>query len=373
MFKLPERPRREKSLLDRSTKSSSSSTSTKLPPLSKKKLNISHLGKVAPLNISDQQELFFKQNCLVNPIFSYQQGSNQLEYINKFKVSSRYLYEATRILENCLRDFGSETRYFESDGGKQLSKEETTDSFNVYMENLNLPNMMTLVFSKEAIAPTAINYNARTHKCTATISLPIVYREKRISGVLHHEIGTHLIRSLNDKKQLWNNKRHKFNLKAYVETEEGIATIHTNIENAMSSNSKPYLWSAALHYYASFKASQMSFVELYADLEKFIDNPIRRFKETLRVKRGMNDTSKPGGCYKDQVYLSGAIKVLQARWRIDFKELYAGKIALEDYFREDIRKIIRVHENIMPKFMENMEEYRKGLDNVAKTNGIDFV
>ena len=87
----------------------------------------------------------------------------------------------------------------------------------------------------------------------------------------------------------------------------------------------------------------------------------------------MGDTSKPGGCYKDQVYLSGAIKVLQARWRIDFKELYSGKIALEDYFREDVRKAIRIEENIIPAFMKDMEVYRKALDNVAKTNGIELV
>ncbi len=160
-------------------------------------------------------------------------------------------------------------------------------------------------------------------------------------------------------------------LKPYVETEEGMATIHTNIESACSVGRKPYLWSAALHYYASFKASQLSFVELYKDLEKYIDSPVKRFRETLKVKRGLCDTSKPGGCYKDQVYLSGAIKILQNRWRIDFKELYSGKIALEDYFRDDIRSCIKINENIIPGFMKDMEIYRKALDNIAKINGIE--
>ena len=73
------------------------------------------------------------------------------------------------------------------------------------------------------------------------------------------------------------------------------------------------------------------------------------------------------------MYLSGAIKVLKARCRIDFKELYSGKISLEDYFREEVRKAIRVEENIIPGFMKDMERYRKALDNVAKTNGIEVV
>ena len=97
------------------------------------------------------------------------------------------------------------------------------------MSDLGLSNMLSIVFSNDSIAPTSINYNPRTHKCIATVSLPIMYREYCISGVLHHEIGTHLIKSLNDVKQPWSNKRRKFNLSLYVETEEGIATIHTNL------------------------------------------------------------------------------------------------------------------------------------------------
>ena len=347
------------------------SKSSKLPPIGRKLSSIPHIGKVAPTNTIDQQEYFFKNNCAVNPVLSYSHSS-QSEYTSKFKVSSKYLLEATNILNNCLRDFKTESNYFEADGGRLLSKDETVECFNKYMNDLGLINMLTINFSNEAIAPTAINYNPKTNKCVATVALPIFYRENRISGVLHHELGTHLLRSLNDKKQVWNNKRKKWSLKHYVETEEGLATIHTNIDSAFQPGRKPYLWSAALHYYASFMASQMSFVELYADLAKYIDNPIKRFKETLRVKRGLSDTSQPGGCYKDQVYLSGAIKILKSRWKIDFKELYSGKIALEDYFREDVRGAAKTGEVYLPVFMSDMELYRKALDNIAKTNGIEF-
>jgi hypothetical protein len=353
------------------TKIDRRSKSSKLPPIGRKFSSIPTIGKVAPTNIIDQQDYFFKNNCAVNPILNYSHNS-QSDYTNKFKVSSKYLLEATTILDNCLRDFKTESNYFESDGGKLLTNEETVECFDKYMSSLGLENMLTINFSNEAIAPTAVNYNPKTNKCVATVALPIFYRENRISGVLHHELGTHLLRSLNDKKQVWNNKRKKWGLKHYVETEEGLATIHTNIDGAFTVGRKPYLWSAALHYYASFKASQMSFVELFADLEKYIDNPIKRFKETLRVKRGLSDTGKPGGCYKDQVYLSGAIKILKARWKIDFKELYAGKIALEDYFRDEVRAVMKSSEIILPAFMNDMAVYRKALDNIAKTNGIDF-
>jgi len=62
---------------------------------------------------------------------------------------------------------------------------------------------------------------------------------------------------------------------------------------------KPFMYKSALNYYSAYMASKMSFVELFNDLEKYIDNPRRRWKCTLRVKRGMVDTVEPGGLYKD--------------------------------------------------------------------------
>ena len=70
---------------------------------------------------------------------------------------------------------------------------------------------------------------------------------------------------------------------------------------------KPFLYKAALNYYSAYMASKMAFVDLFNDLEKYIDHPRRRFKCTLRVKRGLTETSEAGGLYKDQVYLEGAI------------------------------------------------------------------
>lgn len=37
--------------------------------------------------------------------------------------------------------------------------------------------------------------------------------------------------------------------------------------------------------------------------------------------------------FKDQIYLMGAYEILKNRHRIDFVELYSGKINLQDLFR----------------------------------------
>jgi hypothetical protein len=59
------------------------------------------------------------------------------------------------------------------------------------------------------------------------------------------------------------------------------------------------LYKAALNYYSAYMASKMSFVDLFNDLEKYIDNPRRRLKCVIRVKRGLIDTYEAGGLYKD--------------------------------------------------------------------------
>jgi hypothetical protein len=45
------------------------------------------------------------------------------------------------------------------------------------------------------------------------------------------------------------------------------------IETVKSGNCKPFLYRSALNYYAAFMAAKLSFVDLFKDLEKYIDCP----------------------------------------------------------------------------------------------------
>jgi hypothetical protein len=67
-------------------------------------------------------------------------------------------------------------------------------------------------------------------KSKITIGIPIEYREHRIKGLLDHEIGTHFLRKFNDKMQIWANNRKKYELKPFITTEEGLATINQNYQ-----------------------------------------------------------------------------------------------------------------------------------------------
>ena len=114
----------------------------------------------------------------------------------------------------------------------------------------------------------------------------------------------------------------------------------------------------------------MSFVELFDDIEKYIDNKMSRWKFTLRLKRGIMNTEEPGGLYKDQVYLEGAVRILQNRKILDFHGLLCGKISYDDLMKPNIAKKLEKDKIKLPPFIENMDEYMAALDIIAKTNHI---
>jgi len=113
----------------------------------------------------------------------------------------------------------------------------------------------------------------------------------------------------------------------------------------------------------------MSFAELFKDLAKYIDCPKRRFKACLRVKRGVVYTGRPGGLYKDQIYLEGAVKLLRRRKEINFKQLYAGKISVDDI--ERLQKKMKLENLKFPWFLQDEEKYMKALDKIAYFNNIE--
>ena len=49
----------------------------------------------------------------------------------------------------------------------------------------------------------------------------------------------------------------------------------------------PFLYRSALNYYAAYMASKMSFVELFNDIEQYVDSRLSRWKFVLRLKRGL--------------------------------------------------------------------------------------
>ena len=214
---------------------------------------------------------------------------------------------ATKILDAFLAEFGSETNYLSTEGRIISDVAETETIFKAYLEDLGVLEHALINFSDKIVAPTSVTYDNYSSKIRINIQEPVEYREGRITGVLHHEIGTHFLRRYNEVLQVWHGKRKKYGLKSCITIEEGMGCINMMLEQAKDCAERvlndleiekphelkrmPYLFKPSLNYYACYKASEMSFAELFNDLAKYVDNPKKRWKYVLRVKRGLGDTS----------------------------------------------------------------------------------
>jgi hypothetical protein len=343
----------------------------KMPPIIKiKRVQATNYypTSINPINLHKQEKIFFNSNCTVNPIFEYENNYAAERMLETYKVpKSDLLGIAVSIMDKLLKDYGSESNFLEKTGGPLLTLKETQEIFTEYIYSLGLENNITLTFAENTVSPTTILHNGNKGKSIIIIGLPIEYRKNRIQGVLDHEIGTHFLRKYNDNLQVWSSCRRKYDLRAYMTTEEGFAVLNQLVSTVIQGRD-PYLFKAALNYYSAYKAHYISFAELYKDLEKYIDSPKRRFRACLRVKRGVVYTGRPGGLYKDQIYLEGAVKILRKRKEIDFKLLYAGKIALDDV--ERMQKKTRTNDLKYPWYLQDTQTYLNALDRIAAFNNI---
>lgn len=100
------------------------------------------------------------------------------------------------------------------------------------------------------------------------------------------------------------------------------------------------MYRAALLYYGCYLASKTSFSKIFEILAKYQPDVESRWREVVRVKRGIADTSKPCGIllfmlgmYKDQIYFIGAVEILKNRKKLNMINLHSGKISVDDCMR----------------------------------------
>jgi hypothetical protein len=114
-------------------------------------------------------------------------------------------------------------------------------------------------------------------------------------------------------------------------TEEGLATLSNHIHYEKCD----LMAIPALLYYGVCVAQENSFWDTFKILSKYIPDFDDCWLHTLRVKRGLTDSSKPGGFCKDQATFDGAMRILENKDRINFNAIYAAKVSLETYFEAE--------------------------------------
>ena len=316
---------------------------------------MSLISKLTPVNLQEEKKKFFADENY-NPQFEY--GEEIIdENLYKYGQPKSKILDIAQTIVNKAYANRSETELREL-RGKKVSKHQVEEKINKFLEIHNLQDRFKLIWSSSFVARTAITSD------TIKLRLPVEFNQLDLLSMIYHEIGTHALRRINYEKQPWFKKKNKYGFKDYLQTEEGIAILHSLLPQKFQ-----LAYQAALNYLTVQYAQQHSFVKTWNYLAPYIDNPNRRFVFTFRKKRGLKDTSQAGGFTKDLVYLAGMIEVWSylKNNNFDLTKLYFGKMSLED-----VNKAVSMNPDfkpLLPSFYTlNKSEYVSKIKNIGKIN-----
>ncbi len=143
-----------------------------------------------------------------------------------------------------------------------------------------------------------------------------------------HEIETHILRAINGSQQKYS-LLGSLGMPGYLPTEEGLATIMEEMNNVLSEQTLRF-------YCARIIAVDMALKKPFYDIFKVMHERYNFSKNnayliTKRAKRGLTDTSLPGGFIKDHLYFEGRENLKKfIKKGGEIKLLFAGKIGLKD-------------------------------------------
>ncbi len=174
------------------------------------------------------------------------------------------------------------------------------------------------------IKPSVARVAVSPGKRTIIISEKAKFSANGIKCMLAHEVGVHVLRSMNGYRQHY----EIFSTDAipgYLQTEEGLAALHEKKAGCLTNNR---LRKYAGRVIAASTALKGGFRHVFNELCKFFP-PKEAFTMAVRVKRGLKDTSAAGGFIKDHVYLEGKLALEEFMAKKDITPVYAGKIGIE--------------------------------------------
>lgn len=235
---------------------------------------------------------------------------------------------------------------------KALKQDRTVfakDAKKIFIEKLKEYNIYDwkIVIKKNLTAKADINSSKKT------ISLKHrKYSYSEINNLLSHEIDVHVLRAHNGYKN--KNSLYSTGTANYLKTEEGLAIMMEQLSG--NYNSQRFKFFAA-RMIAANMAITKSFYEIFDTLvKKYSLSKHNSYIITKRVKRGLTDTSKPGGFIKDHVYFEGFYmirKFMQSGG--DIRPLFVGKISLDEIKNVKKDEILQA---IIPKAVEAHYQYR---------------
>lgn len=267
--------------------------------------------KLTPINLNTEKGKFLK-NQQYNPQFIYTENIKR-EILTKYGLpQEKFLTIAKNYLQRQPSLAQKKTHF----SAPALSSREIEAEIFSLCEKINLPPP-EIVYSEKLITRLAVVKNRLLINSSPTSKLTA----KNLPILLAHELQTHYLRYCNQQKQNFPAEK-RIN---YLRTEEGLAILTGSFYGQKLN------FSAICALYCGVALAQRaSFSEVFAWLSKqFSLSTNEAWAKTMRLKRGLADTGKPGGFSKDLIYLEGIIEVIDyllkptSEWRY----LYLGKIA----------------------------------------------
>lgn len=338
-----------------------------------------------PLNEASEKKKFFKSPDY-NPVFRYAKNSPKVEKLFA-KVEALELKDSiiNRLLQQKFEKFKKTNAMIQNIGGdeftffskeifgapnkslvehayKILKKEpvkeedgidskQVVEAMKKVLDDLGL-NSWT-VGIKKMPASAAV----RTAKKRVFVRKNSKFSNSFLKSLIVHEIGTHVFRAANGEQQPYSIFRT--GLPNYLMTEEGMAANAEEMNHCLNINTMRRYAGRVL---AVYLALGTSFREVFNNLRKYFGDYLA-WRITLRVKRGLTDTSKPGAYTKDHLYFKGYYEVkkfLEKRGKTGLTTLYYGRIGLEHV--PLMKKINGLKEPVLTPVSEGFRKVLKEAD-----------
>lgn len=195
------------------------------------------------------------------------------------------------------------------------------------------------------ISLTASSARFSVNPVTKTIKIEkdTFFNPDEIQRLLLHEIGVHVLRSENGSKQRFLLFSKGF--PDYLQTEEGLAILSEK-RNGLLNNIA--LTKYCCRLLAAHLCQYLDFYKVFRQISIFLSAK-DSFDIVARIKRGLEDTSTPGGFTKDQIYIKGLLE-LEGLELQSIRQLFVGKIGIQDL--NIIDKIYMNYEISYPKWLE---------------------
>jgi len=299
-----------------------------------------------PLNQEAEKAKFFADQNY-NPQFEYSRPFIKAE-MTKYGLPQKKFFKHAEMM---ISEFGLSTMAAKN----PAAPAQTANQVFVLISKLGLPKM-SVHFESNLNSQVMFDFDGLRFR------IPITYSLESLKNKLNHEIQTHYLRRFNQKLQSWNLHSENKLPKEFRMTEEGLANLHSYIEHSDGVFHKTYL-----NYFAAYLAQKVSFAELYSELIKIGCTKRLAWNLTIKQKRGLTNTSQPGGFPKGHLYFEGLVKVW--RWIVDGNDprlLYAGRISVEEV--AEIEKLGINQQIIYPTFFADIDLYRQKIIELGKIN-----